>query len=59
MDREVCMMDHHRHGLVGRLSEPLMVVLGDERAKCPRCGSFMIKEGEGHRCPCCGYKESS
>lgn len=43
----------------GRVGEPLMVVLGDERAKCPRCGSFMIKEGEGHRCPCCGYKESS
>ena len=42
-----------------RVGEPLMVVLGDERAKCPRCGSFMIKEGEGHRCPCCGYKESS
>ena len=53
------MIEPLRDGFLGRLGEPLMVVLGDERAKCPRCGSFMIKEGEGHRCPCCGYKESS
>ena len=53
------MIEYLRVVHMGRLSEPFVVVLGDERAKCPRCGSFMIKEGEGHRCPCCGHKESS
>ena len=53
------MIEYLRVVHMGRLGERPLVAQGDERAKCPRCGSFMIKEGEGHRCPCCGYKESS